>query len=297
MSNANLLLNDLNAKNRVKELLKQKDEIKVSIGNMFNGEEKANEILSKLNEIEIEDIKHLTDEKVDELLTVNGELMSIPEDYKDENEYLFKKDLLLYLLQADAMTKDIEKAEEELNKAIEENEKEVNDLLAQHEGSMISAIRAEIVNKGELATTDSLKKTHSEILNAFDDSFELTRIFDIYSTLNTGNTIRDFEVNFNKVYRQYASVNKRLNITFDLIKFGGLEKKFLDEKYHKHANLFIFIVMKYMAKRNGNLSRHTDGVFCSQLCTNLYLLFTETLEEEYKTQLISNITKILDLFM
>ncbi len=297
MSNTNLLLNNLNAKNRVKELTKQKEEIKTRMSDIFNGEENVNEILSKLEKIEIEDIVHLTDEKIDEILTVQGEVMNLPEQHRGEDEYLFKKDLILYLLQAEAMTKELDNAEDELNKAILENEEEVKAILAQHEGSMISAIRDEIVSKEPLATNDKLKQTHTGILNAFDDSFELNRIFDIYSTLKVENTINDFKKNFKEVYNQYTSVNKRLNIAFDLVKFGGLEKKFLDEKYQAYPNLFIFIVMKYMAKRNGNLSRHTDGVFCSQLCTNLYLLFTDTLEEQYKTQLLSNITRILDLFI
>lgn len=299
MSNTNLLLTNLNTKNKVKQILSQKEEVKASASNIFNGEENVAEILTHLEGIPIEDIKNLTNERVDEILTVQGEVMGIPESYREteEDEYNFKKDLLLYVLQCDATVKELDKAEEEMEKMLAENEEEVQNILNQYEGSMIGAIRDEIVKKEAIATTPELKKVHNEILAAFDDSFELTRIYDVYSTLNVGNTLEDFNKNFNNVYKQYVTVNKRLGVTFDLIKFGGLEAKFLEEKYHVNPNLLIFIVMKYMAKRNGNMTKHADGVFCSQFCTNLYLLFTDSLEESYKAQLLAGITRILDLFI
>lgn len=299
MSNTNILLTNLNTKNKVKQILSQKEEVKASASNIFNGEENVAEILSNLSGIEIEEIKNLSNEKVDEILTVQGEVMGIPESYVEtkEDEYNFKKDLLLYLLQCEATLDELNKAEEEMEKILAENEEEVKNILDAYEGSMIGAIRDEIVKKESIATTPQLKKTHTEILEAFDDSFELSRVYTIYKELNVANTLTDFNVNFNNVYKQYSTVNKRLGVTFDLIKFGGLETKFLEEKYHKYPNLFIFIIMKYMAKRNGSITKHADGVFCSQLCTNLYLLFTDSLEETYKTQLIANITKILDLFI
>lgn len=299
MSNTNLLLNNLNAKHKVQQIMKQKDEIKSSASRIFNGEENTQQILAKLSKIEISEIKNLSNEEIDEILTIDGEVMGVPADYKgyEEEEYTFKKDILLYALQCEATMDELNKAEEEMDKMISENEEEVKKILDSYDGSMIGAIRDEIVKKESIATTPELKKKHSEILAAFDDSFELSRVYNIYKELNVTNTINDFNKNFNNVYKQYKTVNKRLGITLDLIKFGGLETKFLEEKYHKYPNLFIFIIMKYMAKRNGNMSKHADGVFCSQLCTNLYLLFTDSLEETYKTQLISNITKILDLFI
>lgn len=301
-SKSNIVMDNLNMKNRLAEVSKQKSAVLEQRNSVFNTEENANTIIENLKSrgITANTIEGVSDEVIDEILVIDGEPLTLPEELKGEDEYGLKRALLKFLLESEQTIIEIDKAEDEIEKILAESEEEFNKIIEENDGSTIKVIRNELIEKrNSVAGNKTLESKLDEMLEAFDDSFTLNRVIDVYRGLNKENTLRDMEKNFKGVYKQYVSACKVLGIKFNIAKYGGFEKRFLEEQYHAFENLFVFVLMRYISKRNlnSNASRDNDGVFISQLATNLYLLFTDQLEEEYKEQLLTAARRIIDLFI
>ena len=133
---------------------------------------------------------------------------------------------------------------------------------------------------------------------AFEDSFKLNRIFDLYKRIDVGNTKIESEKKAGYIYNRYKDKMRQLELKNDLIYLSNLENKFLPEEYHDRNNLFVFIIMKYISKLSivKGLDKNNDIVFASQITTNLFLLFKNKLKDEDKELLLTNIKRVLDLF-
>lgn len=195
----------------------------------------------------------------------------------------------------DGLLKEYDHIQEEMNRIVEESIEE------QAQGDVIKYLRDTINKLLNIAKENDNKEsiTKFETMQlAFDDSFKLNRIFDLYKRIGVGNTKIESEKKAGYIYNRYKDKMRQLELKNDLIYLSNLENKFLPEEYHDRNNLFVFIIMKYISKLSivKGLDKNNDIVFASQITTNLFLLFKNKLKDEDKELLLINIKRVLDLF-
>lgn len=195
----------------------------------------------------------------------------------------------------DGLLKEYDHIQEEMNRIVEESIEE------QAQGDVIKYLRDTINKLLNIAKENNNKEsiTKFETMQlAFDDSFKLNRIFDLYKRIGVGNTKIESEKKAGYIYNRYKDKMRQLELKNDLIYLSNLENKFLPEEYHDRNNLFVFIIMKYISKLSivNGLDKNNDIVFASQITTNLFLLFKNKLKDEDKELLLTNIKRVLDLF-
>ena len=195
----------------------------------------------------------------------------------------------------DELLKEYDHIQEEMNRIVEESIEE------QAQGDVIKYLRDTINKLLNIAKENNNKEsiTKFETMQlAFDDSFKLNRIFDLYKRIGVGNTKIESEKKAGYIYNRYKDKMRQLELKNDLIYLSNLENKFLPEEYHDRNNLFVFIIMKYISKLSivKGLDKNNDIVFASQITTNLFLLFKNKLKDEDKELLLTNIKRVLDLF-
>lgn len=195
----------------------------------------------------------------------------------------------------DGLLKEYDHIQEEMNRIVEESIEE------QAQGDVIKYLRDTITKLLNIAKENNNKEsiTKFETMQlAFEDSFKLNRIFDLYKRIGVGNTKIESEKKAGYIYNRYKDKMRQLELKNDLIYLSNLENKFLPEEYHDRNNLFVFIIMKYISKLSivKGLDKNNDIVFASQITTNLFLLFKNKLKDEDKELLLTNIKRVLDLF-
>lgn len=195
----------------------------------------------------------------------------------------------------DGLLKEYDHIQEEMNRIVEESIEE------QAQGDVIKYLRDTITKLLNIAKENNNKEsiTKFETMQlAFNDSFKLNRIFDLYKRIGVGNTKIESEKKAGYIYNRYKDKMRQLELKNDLIYLSNLENKFLPEEYHDRNNLFVFIIMKYISKLSivKGLDKNNDIVFASQITTNLFLLFKNKLKDEDKELLLTNIKRVLDLF-
>lgn len=195
----------------------------------------------------------------------------------------------------DELLKEYNHIQDEMNRIVEESIEE------QAQGDVIKYLRDTINKLLNIAEENDNKEsiTKFETMQlAFDDSFKLNRIFDLYKRIGVGNTKIESEKKAGYIYNRYKDKMRQLELKNDLIYLSNLENKFLPEEYHDRNNLFVFIIMKYISKLSivNGLDKNNDIVFASQITTNLFLLFKNKLKDEDKELLLTNIKRVLDLF-
>lgn len=195
----------------------------------------------------------------------------------------------------DGLLKEYDHIQEEMNRIVEESIEE------QAQGDVIKYLRDTINKLLNIAKENDNKEsiTKFETMQlAFDDSFKLNRIFDLYKRIGVGNTKIESEKKAGYIYNRYKDKMRQLELKNDLVYLSNLENKFLPEEYHDRNNLFVFIIMKYISKLSivKGLDKNNDIIFASQITTNLFLLFKNKLKDEDKELLLTNIKRVLDLF-
>lgn len=195
----------------------------------------------------------------------------------------------------DGLLKEYDHIQEEMNRIVEESIEE------QAQGDVIKYLRDTINKLLNIAKENNNKEsiTKFETMQlAFEDSFKLNRIFDLYKRIGVGNTKIESEKKAGYIYNKYKDKMRQLELKNDLVYLSNLENKFLPEEYHDRNNLFVFIIMKYISKLSivKGLDKNNDIVFASQITTNLFLLFKNKLKDEDKELLLTNIKRVLDLF-
>lgn len=195
----------------------------------------------------------------------------------------------------DGLLKEYDHIQEEMNRIVEESIEE------QAQGDVIKYLRDTITKLLNIAKENNNKEsiTKFETMQlAFEDSFKLNRIFDLYKRIGVGNTKIESEKKAGYIYNRYKDKMRQLGLKNDLVYLSNLENKFLPEEYHDRNNLFVFIIMKYISKLSivNGLDKNNDIVFASQITTNLFLLFKNKLKDEDKELLLTNIKRVLDLF-
>lgn len=249
------------------------------------------------------DISDMSLEELREFNKIDDENTLIEEPNMDDDtlkEYMqgvfeYMKSSDNFNTEIDELLKEYNHIQEEMNRIVEESIEE------QAQGDVIKYLRDTINKLLNIAKENDNKEsiTKFETMQlAFDDSFKLNRIFDLYKRIGVGNTKIESEKKAGYIYNRYKDKMRQLELKNDLIYLSNLENKFLPEEYHDRNNLFVFIIMKYISKLSivKGLDKNNDIVFASQITTNLFLLFKNKLKDEDKELLLTNIKRVLDLF-
>ena len=249
------------------------------------------------------DISDMSLEELREFNKIDDENTLIEEPNMDDEtlkEYMqgvfeYMKSSDNFNTEIDELLKEYNHIQEEMNRIVEESIEE------QAQGDVIKYLRDTINKLLNIAKENDNKEsiTKFETMQlAFEDSFKLNRIFDLYKRIGVGNTKIESEKKAGYIYNRYKDKMRQLELKNDLIYLSNLENKFLPEEYHDRNNLFVFIIMKYISKLSivKGLDKNNDIVFASQITTNLFLLFKNKLKDEDKELLLTNIKRVLDLF-
>lgn len=249
------------------------------------------------------DISDMSLEELREFNKIDDENTLIEEPNMDDDtlkEYMqgvfeYMKSSDNFNTEVDELLKEYDHIQEEMDRIVEESIEE------QAQGDVIKYLRDTISKLLNIAKENNNKEsiTKFETMQlAFEDSFKLNRIFDLYKRIGVGNTKIESEKKAGYIYNRYKDKMRQLELKNDLVYLSNLENKFLPEEYHDRNNLFVFIIMKYISKLSivKGLDKNNDIVFASQITTNLFLLFKNKLKDEDKELLLTNIKRVLDLF-
>ena len=265
---------------------------------VLGNEEVSQKLDEKLSAYTIEQIKNLTEDEISSIYQLEDGEMEITIDFNGDKgrEFEFKRDFLIFMKESSAAMEEIDKEVERLEKMLEENQEEFNKLVAEF-GNLSGYIQATLQEKYETATGEEKEKIGT-MLKAYEHALTLENIYEHYTKFSTENTISDLYHRADAVYAKYTDVRKQLKVRTDIAQFDNLELKFLEEKYHKHPNILLFAIMKYIAYKKDKANRRADGIFLAQLGLNLKSLYTNSFEdEETKEKFLQGARKVLDLFV
>lgn len=287
---------------KVNNLKKTKENIDIGRKKYLTDDEFEKILHDKLQNL-TKDISDMSLEELREFNKIDDENTLIEEPNMDDEtlkEYMqgvfeYMKSSDNFNTEVDGLLKEYDHIQEEMNRIVEESIEE------QAQGDIIKYLRDTINKLLNIAKENDNKEsiTKFETMQlAFDDSFKLNRIFDLYKRIGVGNTKIESEKKAGYIYNRYKDKMRQLELKNDLIYLSNLENKFLPEEYHDRNNLFVFIIMKYISKLSivKGLDKNNDIVFASQITTNLFLLFKNKLKDEDKELLLTNIKRVLDLF-
>lgn len=257
--------------------------------------EKLQTLTKDINDMSLEELRAFN--KIDDEHTLIEEPNMDDDTLKEYMQGVFEymKSSDKFNTEIDDLVKEYDHIQEEMDRIVEETIEE------QAKGDVINYLR-ETINKllniaKENNNLESITKFETMQL-AFEDSFKLNRIFDLYTKIGVGNTKIESEKKAGYIYNRYKDKMRQLKLKNDLVYLSNLEEKFLPEEYHDRNNLFVFIIMKYISKLSivNGLDKNNDIVFASQITTNLFLLFKNKLKDDDKELLLTNIKRVLDLF-
>lgn len=287
---------------KINNIKKTKENIDIGRKKYLTDDEFEKILHDKLQTL-TKDISDMSLEELKEFNKIDDENTLIEEPNMDDDtlkEYMqgvfeYMKSSDNFNTEIDGLLKEYDHIQEEMNRIVEESIEE------QAQGDVIKYLRDTINKLLNIAKENNNKEsiTKFETMQlAFDDSFKLNRIFNLYKRIGVGNTKIESEKKAGYIYNRYKDKMRQLELKNDLVYLSNLENKFLPEEYHDRNNLFVFIIMKYISKLSivNGLDKNNDIVFASQITTNLFLLFKNKLKDEDKELLLTNIKRVLDLF-
>lgn len=294
-------LETLNLKNQKRKAEEALEYMQEQRNGFFDGEEDFNalsECFSKYTENEIKKMN------LEQLLVVREEMEEVGftlnrptgSNMSDE-EYL--KDMIIYFKSMIDSENKLNELISNFDEEIAKSNQELENIMKDYSNSVIHLMREEIANNPKFKET-KLGGIYEGIMKSFDNSFDLQPVLTVAKELNPANTINDYKMNRDKVYKQYLSVIKRLNVKHDLSQFNNVQSLVTDKDYGEEYNGFlIFVLMKFIAKRGQSLdfSKKVDGVFASQLCTNMYLLSSNADDEVIQGKFKDSCRELLEIYL
>ena len=246
--------------------------------------------------------EYVSDKSEDEINALTKEeLIKLYENNEDfevdeTTDEKFLKDYLIFIKESEQHSKEFDELVENFQTELAQITAEIQEECAKF-GDVRGYIKDNYYKKLEVAEGEE-KIRLERAISSIDDSLTLNRIYDLYSGLKPENTLNDYKDKDRqkKIIKNYSEAIKTLRLRTNLAIFRGLEKKYLDEKYHKYPSLFLFLVMKYVAYSKFTLDRSDEGLFIVSLAMTIQGLYTDTLSEENRAMFIANIERILDLF-
>lgn len=299
----NKKLSYADTEHRVNAIKETRDRMQVVKKKYINDEEFEKIMTERMKPLTNEDIINMSLDELKQLNYVdeNNKLINEP-DMEDDVLQEYLRDIFLYMKSTQTFDDDIsellseyDKIQDEMNEMIEKEVEEKGN------GDLVTYLRNLISKMKKIAEEKHDKKgidKYTSMTNGFEDSFTLNRIFNLYMNIGIGNTKEESEKKAGYIYDKYKTKMKELDLKNDLIYISDLEKKYLPEEYHDRNNLFVFICMKYISKLSltKGMNRYDEGVFASQITSNLFLLYKDKLKDNDKKILLDNIMRILDLF-
>lgn len=282
------------AKERLSVLLKEQSEI------LGENKDEFKEVAKKLS---VKEVEEASDEKILEInrSCSTGTFIGEPE-FENEVELVgYLREILKFLVQTYEYAEAMDAKVAELNEIMKETDKILKEAVGVSEdANAIETISAAIdrgLEKAKAAGDEDKIKSIEKSKATFLESFRLTRLKELYKTLDPNNLKEDAKSSRSlNIYKKYVKVQQHLGSRYDLTNVVDLEVKFLPEEYHELNNLFIIACIKYISKLMDNRTYSSDdALFVSQLSTNLFMLDKGTLPLEYKETLLSNIREFLDL--
>ena len=247
-----------------------------------------------------EEIKALSEEKLDELLIDDdGEPIHFVIDFKDEPDKFieFKKDFLVFRKMTNESIDKFNEELEQANAEIAESQEEFNKLVNSY-GNMSNLIRHTLEERLENAETDEKKELVKKLLDAFNNAETLDNIKKYCSSPSGNSIIGDYknDKKSHYIYRRYMKVIQPLDIKTDLTKFTKLEERFLPEEYHGRDNIFMFAVIHYVASWLNKDYTKIDGLFLTQFTINLKNLYYDKFNtEEDRQRFIDSIIEVIKI--
>lgn len=273
-------------------------EIEKNVKEVIN-EDVLVELDKKLATVTKDQIKEMTFfELIDFVQTDNGPIIKLPEfDIETSNKEELEEYLrftLIFLIESGEAMEELEKRMLELDNIVKTETAKLSVTLDE---DVVSIVRDTLKKAMDKETDPEKQEKHKASYDAFEDSFTLNRIKNLYKTIGFDNIQREARTSANNIYNKYVKTRKELGLSYDVVYSDDLELKYLPEKYHKYNNLFVFIVMKYISKltKIRGVKKTTDGVFASQLSTNLYLLSRDSLKGEDKETFLKSIQELYDM--
>lgn len=251
-------------------------------------------------------LQEIIDAPDDMILSMNrkcstGTFITEPE-FENEGELVeYIRGIFKFLVQTHTFTEDMDKKMEELDEITEETSRIMKEALGLNESSnaievLVAAIEKGLEKAKQLGDEDKIQSIEKSKLT-FEETFTLDRIKNLYKTLNPENLKEDAKSTRSlDIYKKYIKVQQKLGSRYDLCNIVDLEVRFLPKKYHVLNNLFIFACIKYISKLlDDRIYSSDDGLFVSQLTTNLFMLSLDKLPDEYRDKLLNNIQEFLDM--
>ena len=291
LQEATKLFNNVDQINVVKKLREEMNKQRTGV----LGEDTVKKLSERISNLTPEDLKKMDEEEINNLYKFEDGEIEVALEFKDKNKEIeFKRDYLVYLRETDIALKQIDGELDKLEAEIKEEEDKIKSLLSEF-GDLSTFMRSKLQEEYDSSDGERKEKI-GKVIEAFDDSYTLNRVYEYYTKYSTSNTIDDYYRRAEQVFNKFMKAIKKVGLKTDLTSFNNLELKFLDEKYHKYPNLFLFSVIKMFSYKRDTITRE-DGVFLSQLAVNLKSLYADSFKDPEKKQLfINSISKVLDLF-
>ena len=266
----------------------------------FLAPEKFEEFIEKMKDYKSVHIEGMLDETILELnrSCSLGKFIDEP-DFESEAELAdYLRGVLVFLIQSfefsDEMNEKMKEYEEltkESHEIMKEAYGDTNAIEVVSNAIEQSLLKAE--QNGDMLTYANLLGTKE----TFEDTFKLERLKHLYKSIDPENLKEDASSSRSMdIYKKYLRVNQQLGSLYDLCNVHDLEFRFLPKEYHEVNNLFVFACMKYISHLlDDGMYDSDDGLFASQLTTNLFMLHTDRMDEEHKELLLTNIQEFLDI--
>lgn len=248
----------------------------------------------------------LTHEQINELfLREDGTEIQYNIPAKNENQLMeSKRDFVSMIFTNREGLNKIDEALKELQNTYAEYDQEVRDTYRNINGDTTSYARETMLKQLEQLDPESDQaRGIKHVLAALDDALDLNGLYETYKNLDSRNTIQDFLRRSENISGAFVRNTKKNGLAIDFSRYDYLEVLFLDKKYQKYRNLFIFLIVKKYAKKKE--WTRADAIFLTQLIVNIQVLLydhkylkTELNETQQasRDRLIAGISRVMDLF-
>lgn len=285
------LLSTLSA---AKNLESMQNEIEERRSSVVADKDVTDKLLENLAELTAKQIADLPDPIIEKLFTVDGKLVELEIKVPNNKKHELMRDYLVFLKESSEAEAELDKSLEGFHKELADSQTELDNMVKQY-GDINGYMRSKMSESYDKA--EGLNKVRiGRNIEAYDDAITLNRVKAYVRNINTDNLINDYNRLSESVYARYLRSMKKLGLSVDLTKFNNFEKNFLEEKYNKYPNIFMFTLIKMYAYKK-DIKRETDGIFLSQLRINLADLYAKRINEDKKGVLLDAVREIIDTIL
>lgn len=294
-------LNELLSLKKAKDVLDNRSKfIKRKTATICPEDDEIIDILTaRLADLTLEQINALSKEQVDEILTIDGENVTIPvEDRSVEERY--RRDFLVYLKQSSDILAEINKASDNIDKAVDEFNDEYKRLCEEFgdiNEYMIKKMKSSLEDD---KISDKEKNEIRAMLQYVEYGLDLSpikkKIEDIVTKNGVNSTMYGYSTQLPdmiaKVHDFLATkAATQMEIPFHLLQ--DIEPKFLPDKYKPFRNLGLYLICRWVWAARESLNK-LDYIFLSQVFYNIQGFYQNKLNKDQET-FKQNFMSMLDI--